>query len=64
MKNYDFWGVKTPLKIAMEFYQTKIYGKYIGMNPTFPLKFDFKVDEDINKYSLASCERIVKIRHT
>ena len=34
------------------------------MKSNFPSKYDFKFDEDKDKHSLASCEEIVKFRHT
>ena len=64
MKNYDLYGVRAPLKIIVEFHLTKKYWKIYWTNLNFLSKFDFKFDEDIKQYSLASCDGIVKIYHT
>ena len=64
MKNYDFDGVGAPLKIVMESHLTKKHWKIYWNNLSFISKFDYKFDEDIKQYSLASCEGIVKIHPT
>ena len=48
-------NLDSSLEIVVEIYRTK---------SNFSSKFDFKSDEDKNKHSPASCEGIVKFRHT